>query len=103
MLSSMFSMRLRDSSSRAEVEEEDRSHPRFLGQDPSFPVEIADLCAWIYGTGGGGSYTGQMMNDHDVATYNMHGIRQRLLDWTKSEDYDTENYEDYDEAQDDGM
>nr|GFA14037.1 hypothetical protein [Tanacetum cinerariifolium] len=49
----------------------------YAGQDPSFLVEIADLCEGIYGTGGGG-----------------------LLDWTKSEDYGTEDYEDYDEAQD---
>ncbi|KAG5619349.1 hypothetical protein H5410_019173 [Solanum commersonii] len=30
----------------------------YAGQDPSFPVEIADLCEGIYGTGGDGSYTG---------------------------------------------
>ncbi|XP_071706762.1 protein EXORDIUM-like 3 [Rutidosis leptorrhynchoides] len=51
----------------------------YAGQDPSFPVEIADLCEGIYGTGGGGSYTGQMLNDRDGATYNMHGIRRRFL------------------------
>ncbi|KAJ9539719.1 hypothetical protein OSB04_026225 [Centaurea solstitialis] len=51
----------------------------YAGGDPSFPVEIADLCEGIYGTGGGGSYTGQMMNDADGATYNMHGIRRRFL------------------------
>ncbi|PWA77245.1 phosphate-induced protein 1 [Artemisia annua] len=51
----------------------------YAGQDPSFPVEIADLCEGIYGTGGGGSYTGQMMNDQDGATYNMHGIRRKYL------------------------
>ncbi|GAV64862.1 Phi_1 domain-containing protein [Cephalotus follicularis] len=49
----------------------------YAGQDPSFPVEIADLCEGIYGTGGGGSYTGQLLSDHDNATYNMHGIRRR--------------------------
>ncbi|KAM1069930.1 hypothetical protein ACFX13_001836 [Malus domestica] len=51
----------------------------YAGQDPSFPVEIADLCEGIYGTGGGGSYTGQLMDDHDGATYNMNGIRRKFL------------------------
>lgn len=51
----------------------------YAGQDPSFPVEIADLCEGIYGTGGGGSYTGQLMDGHDGATYNMNGIRRRFL------------------------
>ncbi|KAL1558877.1 Protein EXORDIUM-like 3 [Salvia divinorum] len=51
----------------------------YAGGDPVFPVEIADLCEGIYGTGGGGSYTGQMMNDGQGATYNMNGIRRRFL------------------------
>ncbi|CAM8987660.1 unnamed protein product [Rhodiola kirilowii] len=51
----------------------------YAGQDPSFPVEIADLCEGIYGTGGGGSYTGQIMEAGDGATYNMNGIRRRFL------------------------
>ncbi|KAI9081585.1 hypothetical protein K1719_036471 [Acacia pycnantha] len=51
----------------------------YAGQDPSFPVEIADLCEGIYGTGGGGSYTGQVMDAQDGATYNMNGIRRRFL------------------------
>ncbi|XP_059666985.1 protein EXORDIUM-like 3 [Cornus florida] len=51
----------------------------YAGQDPIFPVEIADLCEGIYGTGGGGSYTGQMLKDHDGATYNMNGIRRKFL------------------------
>ncbi|KAJ4828408.1 Protein EXORDIUM-like 3 [Turnera subulata] len=51
----------------------------YAGQDPSAPVEIADLCEGIYGTGGGGSYTGQMLEDRDGATYNMNGIRRRYL------------------------
>ncbi|CAI9774985.1 unnamed protein product [Fraxinus pennsylvanica] len=51
----------------------------YAGQDPVFPVEIADLCEGIYGTGGGGSYTGQMLNSKDGATYNMNGIRRRFL------------------------
>ncbi|KAK4480598.1 hypothetical protein RD792_013676 [Penstemon davidsonii] len=51
----------------------------YAGGDPVFPVEIADLCEGIYGTGGGGSYTGQMMNGEDGATFNMNGIRRRFL------------------------
>ncbi|KAI3940037.1 hypothetical protein MKW98_029813 [Papaver atlanticum] len=51
----------------------------YAGPDPSFPTEIADLCEGIYGTGGGGSYTGQMMKGHDGATFNMNGIRRRFL------------------------
>ncbi|KAL8050991.1 hypothetical protein ABFX02_06G116400 [Erythranthe guttata] len=51
----------------------------YAGGDPVFPVEIADLCEGIYGTGGGGSYTGQMLNGGDGATYNMNGIRRRFL------------------------
>lgn len=51
----------------------------YAGQDPIFPVEIADLCEGIYGTGGGGSYTGQMLSGADGATYNMNGIRRRFL------------------------
>ncbi|PIA50049.1 hypothetical protein AQUCO_01300645v1 [Aquilegia coerulea] len=51
----------------------------YAGHDPSFPTEIADLCEGIYGTGGGGSYTGQMMEDHVGATYNMNGMRRRFL------------------------
>ncbi|KAF5731091.1 EXORDIUM like 3 [Tripterygium wilfordii] len=51
----------------------------YAGQDPVAPVEIADLCEGIYGTGGGGSYTGQMLNSHDGATYNMNGIRRKYL------------------------
>ncbi|KAL6007943.1 Protein EXORDIUM-like 3 [Asimina triloba] len=51
----------------------------YAGQDPSFPVEIADLCEGIYGTGGGGSYTGQLMKGQDGATYNMVGGGRRFL------------------------
>ncbi|XP_010442661.1 PREDICTED: protein EXORDIUM-like 3 [Camelina sativa] len=54
----------------------------YAGPDPVAPVEIADLCEGIYGTGGGGSYTGQMLNDHRGATYNVNGIRRRyLIQW----------------------
>ncbi|KAE8705320.1 hypothetical protein F3Y22_tig00110429pilonHSYRG00660 [Hibiscus syriacus] len=37
----------------------------YARQEPVAPVEIADFCEGIYGTGGGGSYTGQMLNDRD--------------------------------------
>ncbi|KAF6152568.1 hypothetical protein GIB67_013015 [Kingdonia uniflora] len=55
----------------------------YAGEDPSFPTEIADLCEGIYGTGGGGSYTGQMMETEDGATFNMHGSfgRKFLVQW----------------------
>ena len=49
------------------------------GQDTSFKVEIADLCEGIYGTGGGGSYTGQLLNAEDGAAFNMNGIGRRFL------------------------
>ncbi|GAB2249940.1 hypothetical protein Droror1_Dr00013299 [Drosera rotundifolia] len=51
----------------------------YAGQDPVAPVEIADLCEGIYGSGGGGSYTGMMLEGEDGATYNMWGIRRRFL------------------------
>lgn len=51
----------------------------YAGPDPVAPVEIADLCEGIYGTGGGGSYTGQLLDGEDGATYNMNGIRRRFL------------------------
>ncbi|KAG9156196.1 hypothetical protein Leryth_015599 [Lithospermum erythrorhizon] len=63
----------------AEVATNPLDNAWFAGPDPVFPVEIADLCEGIYGTGGGGSYTGQMLNGVDGATYNMHGIRRRFL------------------------
>ncbi|KAK9143346.1 hypothetical protein Syun_012746 [Stephania yunnanensis] len=56
----------------------------YAGQDPSFPTEIADLCEGIYGTGGGGSYMGQLMEDgRDGATYNVvgNGGRRFLVQW----------------------
>ncbi|CAA0830749.1 Protein EXORDIUM-like 3 [Striga hermonthica] len=51
----------------------------YAGRDPIAPVEIADLCEGIYGSGGGGSYTGQLLKGEDGATYNMNGIRRRYL------------------------
>ncbi|GMJ14917.1 EXORDIUM like 3 [Hibiscus trionum] len=51
----------------------------YAGDDPVAPVEIGDLCEGIYGTGGGGSYMGQVLEGKDGATYNMNGIRRRYL------------------------
>ncbi|KAL6004851.1 Protein EXORDIUM-like 3 [Asimina triloba] len=55
----------------------------YAGQDPSFPTEVGDLCEGIYGTGGGGSYTGQTMSGEDGAMYNVNGIggRRFLVQW----------------------
>ncbi|OWM79469.1 hypothetical protein CDL15_Pgr022881 [Punica granatum] len=63
----------------AEMASDPLANAWYAGEDPSFPVEIADLCEGIYGTGGGGSYTGQMLKAKDGATYNMNGVRRRFL------------------------
>ena len=49
------------------------------GQDLSLKLEIADLCEGIYGTGGGGPYTGQLLNGEDGVAFNMNGIRWWFL------------------------
>ncbi|KAF8732767.1 hypothetical protein HU200_003949 [Digitaria exilis] len=56
----------------------------YAGMDPSFPTEIADLCEGIYGTGGGGAYTGQLlMDERSGAAYNVNGVggRRFLVQW----------------------
>ncbi|KAL5224677.1 hypothetical protein ABZP36_011316 [Zizania latifolia] len=56
----------------------------YAGGDPSFPTEIADLCEGIYGTGGGGAYTGQLLTDaRSGAPYNVNGVggRKFLVQW----------------------
>lgn len=56
----------------------------YAGTDPSFPTEIADLCEGIYGTGGGGAYTGQLLTDgRSGAAYNVNGVggRKFLVQW----------------------
>ncbi|KAG6531893.1 protein EXORDIUM-like 3 [Zingiber officinale] len=56
----------------------------YAGEDPSFPTEIADLCEGIYGTGGGGAYTGQLLVDAGSgASYNVNGIggSKFLVQW----------------------
>uniref|UniRef100_A0A0C9S5P2 TSA: Wollemia nobilis Ref_Wollemi_Transcript_12577_1809 transcribed RNA sequence n=1 Tax=Wollemia nobilis TaxID=56998 RepID=A0A0C9S5P2_9CONI len=51
----------------------------YAGQDPSAPTEIADLCEGIYGSGGGGSYTGQVLQDRTGSHYNLNGLRRKYL------------------------
>ncbi|GLJ29368.1 hypothetical protein SUGI_0579140 [Cryptomeria japonica] len=51
----------------------------YAGDDPTSPTEIADLCVGVYGSGGGGGYTGQVMNDKAGATYNLNSIRRKFL------------------------
>ncbi|PKA47670.1 hypothetical protein AXF42_Ash014447 [Apostasia shenzhenica] len=56
----------------------------YAGGDPSFPTEIADLCEGIYGTGGGGAYTGQLLVDgRSGGSYNLNGVggRKFLVQW----------------------
>ena len=51
----------------------------YAGEDPTSPTEIADLCEGVYGTGGGGSFTGQVLTDRIGANYNTRGIRRKFL------------------------
>uniref|UniRef100_A0A0C9RLA6 TSA: Wollemia nobilis Ref_Wollemi_Transcript_12578_1304 transcribed RNA sequence n=1 Tax=Wollemia nobilis TaxID=56998 RepID=A0A0C9RLA6_9CONI len=51
----------------------------YAGEDPTSPTEIADLCEGVYGTGGGGSYTGQVLTDKYGGNFNAHGIRRKYL------------------------
>ncbi|KAL3650441.1 hypothetical protein CASFOL_006844 [Castilleja foliolosa] len=53
-----------------------------------FPVEIGDLCESIFGTGGGGSYMGNLTTDKDGATYNLNGAvgRRFLVQWLWSKE-----------------
>lgn len=56
----------------------------YAGGDPSFPTEIADLCEGIYGTGGGGAYTGQLLLDsRSGGSYNLNGVggAKFLVQW----------------------
>jgi hypothetical protein len=68
----------------AEVASNPLANAWYAGGDPSFPTEIADLCEGIYGTGGGGAYTGQLLTDHrSGAAYNVNGAggRRFLVQW----------------------
>ncbi|KNA13166.1 hypothetical protein SOVF_119260 [Spinacia oleracea] len=55
----------------------------YAGGDPTAPTEIGDLCEGLYGTGGGGGYTGQVMRDRSGKTFNMYGKNGRkfLVQW----------------------
>ncbi|KAJ4951907.1 hypothetical protein NE237_028739 [Protea cynaroides] len=63
----------------AEVATNPLANAWYAGPDSSFPTEVADLCEGIYGTGGGGSYTGQTLEGEDGAAYNMNGGGRRFL------------------------
>lgn len=58
----------------------------FAGGDPTAPVEIGDLCEGLYGTGGGGGYTGMVLQDGGGASYNVVGVggRRFLVQWVWS-------------------
>ncbi|XP_010926883.2 protein EXORDIUM-like 5 [Elaeis guineensis] len=58
----------------------------YAGGDPTAPTEIADLCEGIYGTGGGGGYTGQVSKDGQGRSYNINGRggRRFLVQWVWS-------------------
>ncbi|MQL80296.1 hypothetical protein Taro_012745 [Colocasia esculenta] len=55
----------------------------YAGEDPTAPTEIGDLCEGVYGTGGGGGYTGQVSSDGGGRKYNVNGKggRRFLLQW----------------------
>ncbi|KAL9244905.1 hypothetical protein vseg_018620 [Gypsophila vaccaria] len=55
----------------------------YAGEDPTSPTEIGDLCEGLYGTGGGGGYTGQVMRDREGKTFNLFGKNGRkfLVQW----------------------
>ncbi|KAH0917236.1 hypothetical protein HID58_024896 [Brassica napus] len=55
----------------------------YAGEDPTAPTEIGDLCEGLYGTGGGGGYIGQVMQDRGGKTFNMNGKggRKFLVQW----------------------
>ncbi|KAK4747720.1 hypothetical protein SAY87_014306 [Trapa incisa] len=58
----------------------------YAGEDPTAPTEIGDLCEGLYGTGGGGGYTGQLIRDGAGRSFNMNGRRGRrfLVQWVWS-------------------
>ncbi|URE34085.1 Phosphate-induced protein 1 conserved region, partial [Musa troglodytarum] len=58
----------------------------YAGEDPTAPTEIADLCEGVYGTGGGGGYTGQVSKDELGRSYNLNGRNGRkfLVQWVWS-------------------
>ncbi|KAH7689890.1 Protein EXORDIUM-like protein [Dioscorea alata] len=55
----------------------------YAGEDPTAPTEIGDLCEGVYGSGGGGGYTGEVEKDEKGRRWNMKGRNGRrfLVQW----------------------
>lgn len=55
----------------------------YAGEDPTAPTEIGDLCEGVYGTGGGGGYTGEVARDGVGRRWNVNGRNGRrfLVQW----------------------
>jgi hypothetical protein len=49
-----------------------------MGNDPTSLTKLGDLSSSIYGTGGGGSYTEQVMNDVKEALFNLNVIKRKF-------------------------
>ncbi|KAL0913329.1 hypothetical protein M5K25_016780 [Dendrobium thyrsiflorum] len=58
----------------------------YAGDDPTSPTEIADLCEGVYGSGGGGGYTGEVASDGAGRQFNVNGRKGRkfLIQWVWS-------------------
>ncbi|XP_020093447.1 protein EXORDIUM-like 5 [Ananas comosus] len=58
----------------------------YAGDEPAAPAEIADLCEGVYGTGGGGGYTGAVSTDARGGSFNLNGRNGRrfLVQWVWS-------------------
>lgn len=58
----------------------------YAGDDPTAPTEIGDLCEGVYGSGGGGGYTGQVATDVSGRRFNLNGRKGRkfLIQWVWS-------------------
>ncbi|XP_072986979.1 protein EXORDIUM-like 5 [Typha latifolia] len=58
----------------------------YAGEDPTAPTEIADLCEGVYGSGGGGGYTGEVSKDGTGRSFNVNGRNGRrfLVQWVWS-------------------
>ncbi|KAJ9183326.1 hypothetical protein P3X46_007193 [Hevea brasiliensis] len=67
----------------AEVSSNPLVNAWYAGDDPTSPTEIADLCLGVYGTGGGGGYTGEVYRDYWGDGYNVNGVKGRrfLVQW----------------------
>ncbi|KAJ6822650.1 protein EXORDIUM-like 5 [Iris pallida] len=58
----------------------------YAGEDPTAPTEIGDLCEGVYGSGGGGGYTGEVARDGGGRRFNVNGRNGRrfLVQWVWS-------------------